>query len=232
MKDTQAVVTPAAPEFTIGRVSRFSRKEEVANATSHFVGAGFALVALLYLLYDSIQLGNTYFIAGSSIFGASMIAMYVSSAMTHALPTGRAKNVFYNLDQVTIYILIAGTYTPFALAMANDWGWLILGIEWALALGGVVMKLLMPGAFERGANVVIIASYIMMGWLVIFFIEPFLRNIDPAALRLIFIGGALYTVGIFFYKMKKLTYAHLIWHLMVLMGSVVHFSAVIRYVLK
>ena len=232
MKDNQAAITTAPPEFSIGRVSRFTPQEELANAISHFVGAGFSLVALVYLLFYSVKTGDVNLIVGSSIFGVSMLAMYFSSAMTHALPMGRAKNVFYNLDQLAIYLLIAGTYTPFALALGNDWGWLMLGIEWALALSGVVMKLLMPGVFERGANIIIIASYVIMGWLVLPFMEPIARHLDPTAISLIFVGGAFYTIGILFYKAKRIKFAHLIWHLMVLAGSVVHWWAVLRYVLN
>lgn len=232
MKDSQAAIKTASPEFSIGRVSRFTPKEELANAASHFLGAGFSLVALFYLIFYSIRTANPNLIVGSSIFGLTMLAMYFSSAMTHALPLGRVKNVFYNLDQVTIYLLIAGTYTPIALSLIGDGAWLMLAIEWTLALSGVVLKLLMPGNFERGTNIIIIVSYVIMGWLVLPFMGPILRNLDLAFLKLILIGGAFYTFGIFFFKAENIKFAHLIWHLMVLAGSVMHFWAIIKYILN
>jgi hemolysin III len=127
--------------------------------------------------------------------------------------------------------LIAGTYTPFALMIKDDWGLLMLGIEWTLAISGIIMKLLMPGVFERGVNILIIASYVIMGWLLIFFLAPLYRNIDPIGVNLIFLGGAFYTIGIIFFKAKNIRQSHLIWHLMVIAGSAVHWWAIMKYVI-
>jgi len=232
MKNANPAINSPAPSFTIERTSRFTPKEEIANALSHMIGSLLSIYALVLLLFYSIRQGDALSIIGASIFGVSLVALYTSYTLTHALPTGRAKNVFHNIDQIAIYFLIAGTYTPFALMIKDDWGMLMLGIEWALAIGGIVMKLLMPGVFERGVNILIISSYIIMGWLMIFFLVPLYRNIDPVGVNLIFLGGAFYTIGIIFFKAKNIKQSHLIWHLMVMAGSAVHWWAVMKYVVN
>ena len=232
MKNANPAINSPAPTFTIERTSRFTPQEEMANALSHTIGSLLSIYALVLLLYYSIRQGDASAIIGASIFGVSLVALYISSALTHALPTGRVKNVLHNIDQIAIYFLIAGTYTPFALMLKGDWGLLILGIEWALAISGIVLKLLMPSVFERGVNILIIASYVIMGWLAVFFLIPLYRNIDPVGVNLIFLGGAFYTLGIMFFRAKNIRQNHLIWHLMVMAGSAVHWWAIMKYVLN
>ena len=231
MKNANPAINSPAPTFTIERTSRFTPKEEMANALSHTIGSLLSIYALVLLLYYSIRQGDASAIIGASIFGVSLVALYTSSALTHALPTGRVKNVLHNIDQIAIYFLIAGTYTPFALMMKSDWGLVMLSIEWMLAIGGIMMKMLMPGIYERGVNVLIIASYVIMGWLLIFFLAPLYRNMDPIGVNLIFLGGAFYTLGIIFFKAKKIRNSHLIWHLMVMAGSFAHWWAIMKYVI-
>jgi len=232
MKNANPAINSPAPSFTIERTSRFTPQEERANALSHLFGSLMSIFGLVLLLFYSIRQGDALSIIGASIFGVSLVALYTSSTLNHVLPTGRAKNVFHNIDQIAIYFLIAGTYTPFALMLKGDWGLLILGIEWTLAISGIIMKLLMPGVFERGVNIIIIASYVIMGWLLIFFLAPLYRNIDPIGVNLIFLGGAFYTIGIIFFKAKNIKQSHLIWHLMVIAGSAVHWWAVMKYVVN
>ncbi len=231
MKNANPAINSPAPSFTIERTSRFTPQEERANALSHLFGSLMSIFGLVLLLFYSIRQGDALSIIGASIFGVSLVALYTSSTLNHVLPTGRAKNVFHNIDQIAIYFLIAGTYTPFALMLKGDWGLLILGIEWTLAISGIIMKLLMPGVFERGVNIIIIASYVIMGWLLIFFLAPLYRNIDPIGVNLIFLGGAFYTIGIIFFKAKNIKQSHLIWHLMVIAGSAVHWWAIMKYVI-
>ncbi|RKY56121.1 MAG: hypothetical protein DRP93_02045 [Candidatus Neomarinimicrobiota bacterium] len=232
MKNANSAINPPVPSFTIERASRFTPQEERANAGSHLLGSLLSIAGLILLLFYSIRQGDTVTIIGASVFGVSLVALYILSTLNHFLPTGRAKNAFHNIDQIAIYLLIAGTYTPFALMLGGDWGWLMLGIEWNLALSGIVMKLLIPGIFERGVNILIVASYVIMGWLLIPFLGPLYRHLDPMAINLIFIGGAFYTLGIFFFKANKIKYNHLIWHIMVMMGSAAHWWAIMKYVLK
>jgi hemolysin III len=231
MKNANPAINSSAPSFTIERTSRFTPQEEKANALSHLFGSLMSIYGLVLLLFYSIRQGDVLSIIGASIFGVSLVALYTSSTLNHVLPTGRAKNVFHNIDQIAIYFLIAGTYTPFALMIKDDWGLLMLGIEWTLAISGIIMKLLMPGVFERGVNILIIASYVIMGWLLIFFLAPLYRNIDPIGVNLIFLGGAFYTIGIIFFKAKNIRQSHLIWHLMVIAGSAVHWWAIMKYVI-
>ncbi|MCK4530014.1 MAG: hemolysin III family protein, partial [Candidatus Marinimicrobia bacterium] len=136
MKNANPALDHPVPAFVFERKSRFTPKEEMANAVSHMIGSLLSVYALVLLLYYSIRQGDATSIVGATVFGVSMLALYLSSALTHALPTGRVKNVLHNIDQIAIYFLIAGTYTPFALMLKGDWGLLILGIEWALAISG------------------------------------------------------------------------------------------------
>jgi len=231
MKNANPAISSPAPTFTIERTSRFTPQEERANALSHLLGSLMSIYGLVLLLIYSIRQGDALSIIGASVFGVSLVILYTSSTLNHALPTGRTKNVFHNIDQIAIYFLIAGTYTPFALMLKDDWGLFILGIEWALAISGIVLKLLLPNAFERGVNIIIIASYVIMGWLMIFFLAPLYRNIDPIGVNLIILGGVFYSLGIVFFKAKNIRQSHLIWHLMVMAGSAVHWWAIMKYVI-
>jgi hemolysin III len=231
MKNANPAIDRSAPAFTIGRVSRFTPEEETANTISHIIGTILAVYATVLMLFYAIRSGDTTLVAGSAIFGASMISLYLFSTLNHALRTGRGKDIFHNLDQIAVYLLIAGTYTPFALVMRHDWGWFLLGAEWTLAAGGIVLKLLMPGTFERGVNILVIGSYVIMGWMIVFFLNPTLRIFPSECIFLILLGGVFYTIGIIFFRMKDLKYSHLIWHIMVMVGTAVHWWAVMRYVL-
>jgi hemolysin III len=232
MKNADISVSSLSPEFKFERNARFSPSEEIANTVSHGAGIVFSLYALTAMLITAIQSGTTLKIVSVVIYGLSLLAVYVSSTLTHALPSGRWKDRFHNIDQIAIYLLIAGTYTPLALiTLRHDWGWMMFGIEWVLAISGIMLKLLMPDKFERGVNVLIIASYVVMGWLLLLFIVPIFRNMDPAGIALIILGGVFYTLGILFFKSEKINHNHLIWHIMVLAGSIVHWIAIMKYIL-
>lgn len=212
--------------------SRFSFGEELANAISHGAGLVFSLVAAILLVIQSAGTGNTEFIVSSAIFGAAMINLYLSSTLNHSLRSGSsAKNFFHNYDQIAIYLLIAGTYTPIALVvMKGNWGWTLFGLEWGLALAGILVKFFLPNKYERGVNIFVVLSFIMMGWMMLFFLIPLIHGFQPMGLGYIFIGGACYTIGVIFFKMEgKIPYSHLIWHLFVLGGTVCHWLAIIGY---
>jgi hemolysin III len=232
MKNADMSVSSLSPEFKFERNARFSPQEETTNTISHAAGVLLSLYALIVMLFTAVQNGKTLHIVSVAIYGLSLLAVYVSSTLTHALSPGRWKDRFHNIDQIAIYLLIAGTYTPLALiALRHDWGWVIFGIEWGLAIGGIMLKLLMPDKFERGVNVLIIASYVIMGWLLLLFLLPLYRNIDPGGIALIILGGVFYTLGILFFKSEKINHNHLIWHIMVLAGSIVHWIAIMKYIL-
>ena len=211
---------------------KFSRGEELANAISHFSGALLAVAGLILMLHFSIVNGNGWHVVSTSVFGASMIVLYISSTMTHILPMGRAKDRFFNFDRIAIYLLIAGTYTPIALITLNGpMGWVIFGIEWGLALLGTIMILSRPGDFNTGVSTFYVVSYAVMGWLMLIAIVPIMNTLPLMGTMWILIGGFCYTLGILFFKLFKFPYHHLVWHLLVLAGSISHFFAVFFYMI-
>lgn len=213
-------------------ISRFSQKEEYANAISHFIGALLSTVALVVMIVQSARYGNAWHIVSSAIFGATMVILYLSSAMTHYLKQGKTKNLFFSLDKIAIYLLIAGTYTPFALVtLAGPLGWTIFGIEWAVAITGSVLILRNPVNYEKGVKTLTVASYAIMGWIILIAIVPVIRIMPTPGWILIFVGGAFYSVGIWFYKKCTFNYHHLVWHLLVIAGSFAHFLAIYFYVI-
>lgn len=212
---------------------RFTSSEELANAISHGIGFIFAIAATAVMVYFSSINGDSWMIMSTSVFGATLILLYFSSTMNHSLTHGKAKDFFHNFDQIAIYLLIAGTYTPLALSVIrHDGGWLMFGIEWGLAILGILAKIFLPNKFEKGVNIYIITSYVIMGWLLLLFIIPLSENLPFASIALILAGGFFYSFGIIFFKMEKLKYSHLIWHLMVIAGSLCHWLAILFFMLK
>jgi hemolysin III len=211
---------------------KFSRGEELANAISHFLGALLAVVGLVLMVHFSIVNGNGWHVVSTSIFGSSMIVLYISSTMTHILPMGRAKDRFFNFDRIAIYLLIAGTYTPIALlTLHGPLGWVIFGIEWGLAIVGTLMILTRPGDYTTGVSTFYVVSYAVMGWLALIAIVPILNTLPLMGTLWILIGGVCYTLGILFFKVIKFPYHHLVWHMLVLAGTISHFFAVFFYMI-
>jgi hemolysin III len=211
---------------------KFSYREELANAISHFTGALLAIAALVLMLQRSSTHGNSWHVVSSAIFGTSMIVLYLSSTLTHILPMGRTKDRFFNFDRIAIYFLIAGTYTPIALITLNGpLGWVIFGIEWSLALTGTLLILRKPGDFNTGVNIFYVISYAVMGWMILIAIVPVIRLLPMMGSLWILIGGLCYTIGIVFFKIIRFPYHHLVWHLLVLAGTISHFFAVFFYIL-
>lgn len=209
---------------------RFTKSEEIANALSHGIGLVLSIVATVFIVIYSARTGNPWHVVSASIFGATMIVLYMSSTLNHSLPRSKAKDFFHNFDQIAIYFLIAGTYTPLALSIIrHDWGWVMFGIEWGLAITGMTIKIVFPNRFERGVNRFIIISYVIMGWLLLFFLFPIFKNLSNLSILLIFIGGLFYSLGVVFFKLEKLLFSHLIWHLFVLAGSIFHWIAIFIY---
>ncbi len=212
--------------------SRYTVAEEQANAISHLTGVLLAVAGLILLLMKSVELGNGWHIVSSAIFGASMIILYISSTMTHWLSPGKAKEVFFTIDQIAIFLLIAGTYTPLTLiALHGPFGWILFGLEWGLAAIGIIIKLAKPSKFNKGVNLFYILLYASMGWMMLIAISPILKNIPLMGVLWIFIGGLSYTIGIFFYRKGKFKYHHLVWHLLVMAGTISHFLGIYYYVL-
>lgn len=211
---------------------KFSRGEELANAISHFSGALLAVVGLVLMVHFSIIKGTGWHVVSTSVFGVSMIVLYLSSTLTHILPMGKTKDLFFNFDRIAIYILIAGTYTPIALlTLHGPLGWIIFGIEWGLALTGTLMILTRPGDYNTGVSTFYVISYAVMGWLILIAIVPVFNNLPLMGTLWILIGGICYTLGILFFKVIRFPYHHLVWHLLVLAGTISHFFAVFFYMI-
>jgi hemolysin III len=201
--------------------------EEIANSVSHGLGLALALFGTPFLLMATAKRADGLSIAAAAVFGVSMMLLYGASMMYHALPHNRAKRVFKVLDHSAIYLLIAGTYTPFMLGvMRGPWGWALLAMVWGLAILGVVLKSMNRMSHPYAST----GLYLLMGWLVLVAIKPLVATLPPAGLWWLVAGGLAYTAGVIFYVGdSKWRYGHFVWHLFVLAGTVCHFVAVYGY---
>ena len=200
--------------------------EEIANAVSHGVGLLLSVIAAPVLVIAAVQRGGVTEIVAASIFGVTMVLVYLTSTLYHALPMNRAKRVFRILDHGAIFLLIAGTYTPFTLGpLRGALGWTLFGLVWGLAIVGVVFKAVGGVRYPKLST----ALYIAMGWLVIVAIEPLRLNVPMSGLFWLLAGGIAYTAGVAFFAPKRLRYSHFVWHLFVIAGTACHFAAVLWY---
>ena len=200
-------------------------KEELANAITHGIGALLAIAALVILVVFSSLHGTAWHIVSFTIYGASMIILYVASTLYHSLTSERVKFLFRKFDHMSIFLLIAGTYTPFCLTALSGWlGWTVFGITWACAIGGIIVKAFSTGKHERLSTFL----YVMMGWMILPAIKPLYSGVDIESFTMLMIGGAFYTAGTYFFLQDtRKAYHHSIWHLFVLAGSISHFFAVL-----
>jgi len=216
----------------VGQNARFSRGEDLANAYSHLLGSLLSVAGLVLLIVLSAVKGNAWHIVTFTIFGVSMIILYTSSTIAHWLKAGRTKDRFFTMDQAAIFILIAGTYTPLSLiALKGALGWIIFGLQWSLAVVGIIRLLTRTNRFERGVAIFDILLYLVMGWMILFVAGAVLRHIPLMGFLWIIIGGIFYSAGIIFYKVTKFRYHHLVWHLMVIGGTISHFIAIFFYLI-
>ncbi len=205
-----------------------SFREEVANALTHGIGAAVALVAGAVLITLTAVHGDGWQLAGAIVFCVALFVLYLASTLYHAIPHPVAKARLKVFDHCAIYVLIAGTYTPFTLiGLRGAWGWSLFAVIWTLAVAGVVFKLFFTGRFKLVSTLI----YIAMGWLVLVAIVPMTRALDAWALGWLFGGGIAYTAGTLFYMSRRIPYAHTIWHSFVIGGSACHFLAVTGQVL-
>lgn len=198
----------------------------LANAITHGIGAVFALAGSAYLIYASTY-GNSRQIISCSIYGSTLVLVYICSTLYHSLVLTRARRVFHILDHSAIYLLIAGTYTPFTLvSLRGPLGWFLFSTVWSLAIAGVVFKSLATRRFAVASATI----YLCMGWLIIFAMRPLLHAISWHGIIWIAAGGLAYTLGIVFFAFDRIPYLHALWHLCVLAGSVAHYFAILLYV--
>ena len=203
-----------------------STGEEIANSITHGVGGLLAAAGLTVLVTVAALRGNAWHVVGCSVFGATMVLLYTSSTLYHAIRAPRAKRLFRRLDHAGIFLLIAGTYTPFTLVnLRGPWGWTLLGVIWGLALAGIVLQ---TGRLRH--PVLSVVLYVVMGWTVVIAIRPLLSLLPRGGLILLLLGGLAYTGGVVFYAWRRLPYHHAIWHGFVLTGTALHFFAVLLYV--
>lgn len=202
--------------------------EEIFNALTHGVGAIFAVAALTLLIVFASLYGNAWHIVSVTIYGTTLVLLYLASTLYHSFTNEKLKNIFKLLDHSAIFLLIAGTYTPFMLVTIRGvLGWVLLSVVWVFAILGIILKIFFVGRFKIISTVL----YLLMGWLIVVAMKPLIAALPVAGLRLLIAGGILYTLGSVFYIRKSKAFNHGVWHLFVLGGSVCHFLSVLLYVL-
>lgn len=203
-----------------------SLREEIANGISHGLALILALVALPFLVLSASRAGSTHFTIGAAVFGVSMVVLYLASTLYHSLTHERAKHFFRQVDHCAIFLLIAGSYTPFTLGvLRGPWGWTLLAIVWTLAAVGILVKVL-TGTRHWW---LLMTLYLGMGWLAIVAIKPILALVPPPGIGLILAGGIAYSGGLAFFAAHRIRYHHFIWHLFVIAGTTCHYLAVLWY---
>jgi hemolysin III len=202
-----------------------SRGEEIANSISHGVGLVAALAAIPFLIAHAVRLGDAGFVVGARVFAATMVLLYLASTLYHALPQGKAKRAFQVIEHAAIFLLIAGTYTPFTLGVLRGaWGWTLFGLVWGLAAVGVLLAAVGGVVRYRALSVLL---YLGMGWLIVVALRPLWLRMPLPGLLWLVAGGLAYTMGVAFFAAKRLRYGHFVWHLFVLAGTACHFIAVL-----
>jgi hemolysin III len=212
-------------EVTNKHQKAYSTGEEIANGVTHGIGVLLSIAGLVILIVTSVSHGTAWHIVSFSIFGSALIILYLFSTLYHSLPNPFVKKVFKRLDHAAIFILIAGTYTPFMLTnLRGVWGWSLFGVIWTLAILGVVLKSVWIHKFKKTS----VAVYVMMGWLCLIAFRELIKHVPPLSLVLLAVGGIFYTMGVIFYGWKKLPFNHAVWHVFVLGGSAFHFFSVLN----
>ncbi len=209
-------------------LSRRISVEELANTVTHGIGLALSLVGFVVLLVLAVMRGSAWHIVGCAIYGSTLVCLYTASTLYHGIASPRLKRVLKVFDHSAIFLLIAGTYTPFLLVnLRGGWGWSLLGIVWGLAMAGIIFKFLFVDHFK----ILSTAVYLLMGWLALIAVKPLLVLVPLGGLLWLLAGGLLYTSGVVFYAWKRIPYNHVIWHVFVLAGSACHYFAVLRSVL-
>ncbi len=206
----------------------YTKREEVVNAITHGLGTLLSIAGLaLLIVYASLE-GTFWHVVSFTIYGITMLLLYTASTLVHAFPEGKVKDLFETFDHSCIYLFIAGTYTPILLVtLRGPLGWTLFGIVWGLAAGGIAFK----AFYTKRFLVLSTLFYVLMGWMIVFAWHPLLSTLEPGGIRLLVIGGVLYTIGSIFYLWRAFPHHHAVWHLFVLAGSAMHFFAIFWYVL-
>jgi hemolysin III len=209
-------------------VSNYTYREELANSITHGVGIVFAIGALVVMDVFAALFGDVWHIVSCSIFGATLIILYTASTLYHSIPIPKTKMLFRLIDHSAIFLLIAGTYTPFTLVnLRGPWGWSLFGAVWGIALFGVIFQVFLLRRWPLFS----VGLYVGMGLIILIAIKPLGATLSPTGLKLLVAGGLAYIIGLIFYGWRRLPYSHAVWHLFVLTGSALHFFAVLFYVI-
>ncbi|PYS83983.1 MAG: hemolysin III [Acidobacteria bacterium] len=202
--------------------------EEVANCITHGVGLVLSIAGLVALVVVACMYGGALQVVSGSVYGASLVILYTASTLYHGARSPRRKRLLQVVDHCGIYLLIAGTYTPFTLVtLRGGWGWTLFGLVWGLALAGILFRVLFGDRYRPVA----VASYVLLGWLCVIAVKPILATVPTGAILWVVAGGVAYTSGVAFFASERIPHGHAIWHLFVLGGSICHYMAVVLYVL-
>jgi len=213
---------------TYNSIPNYSLREDFASSMIHGAGFIFSIIGICVLIAFASIYGDAWHVVSCSIYGSTLVLLYTASTLYHSIRLAEARKVLRVLDHSTIFLLIAGTYTPFTLVnLRGPWGWSIFGVIWALAVIGILFQ---TTGFLKGAKVSV-AFYVAMGWVVVVAIKPMLSLVDTGGLVLLLLGGVAYTTGVVFYVWRQMPYNHAIWHVFVVAGSTLHFFAIFLYVI-
>lgn len=202
---------------------QLSTGEEIANSITHGIGALLSIVALIILIIAAGRSGDIWHLVSFSIYGSTLILLYLSSTLYHSFTSPKLKNLFARFDHISIFLLIAGTYTPILLtSLRGVWGWTLFGIIWTVALVGAIIRSIYLHRFRK----LMVAIYLIMGWMFVLAGNQIYQKLPSISLTFLVLGGIAYSVGVIFYMWRKLPYSHGIWHLFVLAGSILHFFAI------
>lgn len=203
---------------------KLSTKEEIFNSITHGIGTLLSIAALVTLVVFAVMKGDIWHIVSFTIYGSTLVLLYLASTLYHSFTTEKLKNLFARFDHAAIFLLIAGTYTPFLLTvLRGTLGWTLFGIIWGVTIAGVVIRSIYLTRFRK----LMVALYLAMGWMFVLAVGPMIKNLPVLSIIFLFLGGIFYSVGVVFYVKRNLKYGHGIWHLFVLAGSIMHFFAVI-----
>ncbi|WP_035507526.1 PAQR family membrane homeostasis protein TrhA [Halobacillus karajensis] len=206
----------------------FSKREEIANAITHGIGAILSIAMLVLLILFASFNGNPWHITSVTIYGVTMLLLYVSSTLVHSFPPGKAKDLFEIFDHSSIYLFIAGTYTPILLIpLRGTLGWTLFGIVWGIAVLGIVFKVFFVKKFVVMSTI----FYVLMGWLIVLAWAPLTAQVPAAGITYLVVGGVMYSIGSIFYVWRSFKYHHMVWHLFVLGGSILHFFSIFFYII-
>lgn len=204
--------------------TKYSLGEEIANSVSHGIGAVLSAVGLGFLIWLSVQYGDIWHVVSTTIYGVSLILLYSASTLYHAIPNPKAKRIFQLIDHSMIFVLIAGTYTPFALvSLRGPWGWTLFGVVWGIAIAGILLETIKKERIKWLS----LSLYLGLGWMAVVVIKPMIDMVPTIGLLFLLGGGLSYSLGVVFYVRKQMLYHHAIWHVFVMAGSALHFCAVL-----